>query len=709
MADGRLEVQVGANIDRLRAGFQRAREEVGAFVDRTGTQLKELSDNIGFMGAGLTAGVTAPILALGKASLSAFADIDSLKKGLAAVAGGTEEAERQFVRLTKIAELPGLGLEEVSKGTINLQAIGFTAEQAEKSLQVFGNAVATVGKGRVEFERAIYGLQQLANTDFPLGEDLNILKDAIPQITPLLKDAFGTARSDDLAKLGITSKQVVDVITEGLGKLPPVAAGLGNAFENLADSTKISFAGIGGVLERNLNVSGLINKLSDALSGLSNWFVNLNPLFQDMIIGIAALAASIGPLLLAFQGIIYIAPLIGTAITAIGGPFTILAAAIGIAAIAIIKNWDQVQLFLIKSTSYIIGKLSDFVMYFSGLAEKVGLESLSKKFAGFADSLSEKSNSYATQAKALTGAIAAQAKTQETANGVTATATGLTKEQKEAAEGLRKTYESLSIAMKQLQADQTLTFGEVQTGKINAYKAAIQSLVSQGVDPYSKAVKSLQALQSGVAPATLDFNIESAGVKDTSLAIDGLKGSLEGLQPVATAWIGDWAMKTQELGATFSQVLTSGVADFASGFIEGIAGLATGTATLGQVGGQLLGIVGDIAVQLGKAAIGIGIGMIAIKAAFSNPLTAIAAGAALIAIGAVIKGAAGIVQGGGSGGGAMASPGGSGGSRSSSNYSNNSVGNGGSNGISGTVVFEIGGDKLIGVLKNTQAKNLRFS
>lgn len=709
MADGQLEVQIGTNIDKLRSGFKQAEQEVSGFVNRTGAQLKQLSDNIGLFGAGLTAGVTAPILALGKASLSAFADIDALKKGLTAVAGSTEEAEKQFVRLTRIAELPGLGLEEVAKGTINLQAIGFTAEQAEKSLQVFGNAVATVGKGRVEFERAIYGLQQLANTDFPLGEDLNILKDAIPQITPLLKDAFGTARSDDLAKLGITSKQVVNVITEGLGKLPPVAAGLKNSFENLADSTKISFAGIGGVLERNLNVSGLINKLADALSGLSNWFVNLNPLFQDMIIGIAALAASIGPLLLAFQGIVYIAPLIGTAITAIGGPFTILAAAIGIAAIAIIKNWDQVQLFLIKSTSYIIGKLSDFVMYFSGLAEKVGLESLSKKFAGFADSLSEKSAGYAEQARKLSGALATQAKTQETANGVTATATGLTKAQKEAAEALRKTYENLSIAMKQLQADQTLTFGEVQTGKINAYKAAIQSLVSQGVDPYSKAVKSLQALQSGVAPATLDFNIESAGVKDTSKAIDQVKGSLEGLQPVATAWIGDWAKKTQELGATFSQVLTSGVADFASGFIEGIAGLATGTATLGQVGGQLLGIVGDIAVQLGKAAIGIGIGMIAIKAAFANPLTAIAAGAALIAIGAVIKGAAGIVQGGGSSGGAMASPGNSGSSGSGYTARGNSyVGNSGPSGPQ-IVEFRQRGRDLVAVVELETGRKLRTS
>src|SRR5690606_22855038 len=160
-----------------------------------------LGEGMQSIGTGLTIGITATIVALGSASLKTYGDIQSQKLRLEAVTGSSQEAGKQFERLRKVAKLPGLGLNEAVKGSINLQTIGFSAEKAEQSLQVFGNAVATVGKGRVEFERAIYGLQQLANTEFPLGEDLNILKDAIPQITPLLKEAFGTARSDELAKL----------------------------------------------------------------------------------------------------------------------------------------------------------------------------------------------------------------------------------------------------------------------------------------------------------------------------------------------------------------------------------------------------------------------------------------------------------------------------------------------------------------------------
>ena len=80
--------------------------------------------------------------------------------------------------------------------------------------------------------------------------------------------------------------------------------------------------------------------------------------------------------------------------------------------------------------------------------------------------------------------------------------------------------------------------------------------------------------------------------------------------------------------------------------------IANGGNLLGALGGVLLGGIGDIAIQLGKTAISIGLAMKAIKMSFKNPATAIAAGIALIALGTVIKSVVpGIVQGKGDGGG----------------------------------------------------------
>jgi hypothetical protein len=90
--------------------------------------------------------------------------------------------------------------------------------------------------------------------------------------------------------------------------------------------------------------------------------------------------------------------------------------------------------------------------------------------------------------------------------------------------------------------------------------------------------------------------------------------------------------------------------------------IGTMAATLGQAlaeGGNfaeagaavLLNAVGSMAVQLGQLAIATGITMSAIKKAFTNPFTAIAAGVALIAVGSYVSAQAKSITAGGSGGG----------------------------------------------------------
>lgn len=246
---------------------------------------------------------------------------------------------------------------------------------------------------------------------------------------------------------------------------------------------------------------------------------------------------------------------------------------------------------------------------------------------------------------------------------------------------------------------------KLQGESLNLYKN-INTQIDRGAKLTGSLGAPLERIKQSIDKTPIEIKVESVGIEGTVTGLDKLKGTLDGLRPTAIDWVSDWQKRTNELSQTFSQTLSGGLVDFSSAFIEGIAGLATGAASLSDVGGMLLGIVGDIAIQLGKAAIGIGVGMLAIKAAFANPLTAIAAGVALVAIGGLIKGAAGIVQGGGSGGGTQAA---STSSRSNASSSGSTYSGSSSGGISGTVVFEIGGDKLIGVLKNTQAKNLRFS
>lgn len=98
-----------------------------------------------------------------------------------------------------------------------------------------------------------------------------------------------------------------------------------------------------------------------------------------------------------------------------------------------------------------------------------------------------------------------------------------------------------------------------------------------------------------------------------------------------------------------SNILNQGTIEALSGFGQAIGtALAQGNDVLQSVGKSLLSTVGGVLVQLGKLAIGVGVGIEAIKTALKtlNPVAAIGAGIALIALGSYFSSAAAGIGGG---------------------------------------------------------------
>jgi tape measure domain-containing protein len=192
------------------------------------------------VGATMSAAITLPLAAAGTAIIKAAATMESLRMGLDSITKSGAETDKQLVRLKEVAKLPGLGFQEAVRGSINLQAAGFSANMAERSLKAFGNALATVGRGKDELDGVFRALTQIAAKGKVSAEEINQLQERLPQIRKAMKDAFGTADTEVLAKMGVSSEQFIAKIIAEFEKLPPVTSGLNNQFENLKDAMFIA-------------------------------------------------------------------------------------------------------------------------------------------------------------------------------------------------------------------------------------------------------------------------------------------------------------------------------------------------------------------------------------------------------------------------------------------------------------------------------------
>lgn len=746
-----LKVGIGADPSELSQGLKRAESEITAFVSKVG-KIGEVGEKLSSLGQRMTIGLTLPIVGLGTAAIKSYGEIQSLQKGLEAVMGSSAAASAEFTKLKEVAKLPGLGLEEAVKGSINLQSIGIDAEKSRNLLLQFGNAVATVGKGRAEFERAIYGVQQLANTDFPLGEDLNIIKDAIPQVSSLLKEAFGTSRSEELAKMGVSSKQVLDTITAGLEKLPRVSGGIKGAFENLGDAMRTNLGRIGKIIDDNFNISGIIDKITNFVDRAVSAFENLHPTIQKSILVVGGLVAAAGPLLVAVGGFLSMMPTlltgigaISTALTALTGPIgLVIVGLVGIVA-AVVANWGKIKPYIINTINYFID------LYNESMVFRAGIEAITLSFKNQWSVVKGVSlliwDNLKTLAKGIITAFGAVGDVIKGAftgdldliqkgfldynKNVGQTAQNIAKNLGNNIKGIFNDIgDNVSNFLdKTINGNKKARITDIKVevpGLPDATQKEVENGVNQGISNAEKNLKGKKINIDYELPTPLT---DSKGFQDyKKKEEENLAWAKEMFQmkqdlyynhaevirnstPLITKALTDQQIAIEEMNLaiseSWSRTLTQGLGDGIANLANSLGEAMTkGGNFIQAIGKSLLSTIGDIAIQLGKAAISIGVGMIAIKAAFKNPFTAIAAGAALVALGAFIKGTvAKIPEGGGSGvssvGGSYSSSGGG-----SNSYSASYSSGGGA--MSGEVVFRISGNDLVGVLSRQQDKNSRL-
>ena len=164
---------------------------------------------------------------------------------LEAVMGSAQAAEEHFRQLQEVAKLPGIDTEQALRWSLALQAVGYSSAFAARSAVAWSNALALAGRSASDLPYISLALTQMGQATFNYGQEIRQFREHVPQFTRALMELYGTARSQDLVKMGITGKQIITDVTNWMMNLPKAPYTLSTAIENLTDSMNRFKAAIG--------------------------------------------------------------------------------------------------------------------------------------------------------------------------------------------------------------------------------------------------------------------------------------------------------------------------------------------------------------------------------------------------------------------------------------------------------------------------------
>jgi len=316
-------------------------------LDNASKALKDVGKQLTEVGKGLTTTFTAPITVAG-ASIMALA-----KK--------TADAGDE---LAKMAARTGFSVEALSEYKYAAELSGTSLDALETSIKKMQNTITDAANGNKTAARTLNDLGLSFNEIKNLSPETQfaMIATSIASIedptrrAALAQDVFGKSGTDllpmlangalGLAQLREEARQLGVVWTEDSAKaaekfnddLQRVQAAVGGAFKEVGEKLL-------PVLSEKLipviqeHVIPAIQRFAERIGDLIQWFANLDPKWQAVILAAVGLAAAIGPLL----------TLCGMFVSALGvllspiGLVTLAVTALIAAGIALAANWDTIK------------------------------------------------------------------------------------------------------------------------------------------------------------------------------------------------------------------------------------------------------------------------------------------------------------------------------------------------------------------------------
>lgn len=259
----------------------------------------------GMMGAVRAGGALATVMAVVRTGIEAVSvAVERNRARLALAAVSSDEVNSQLDRMRELAKDPALGFDQLVAGSTRLQAVGFTAERAEKTIREMGNALALVGGTKEDLDGVLLALTQIVSKGTVSAEEINQIAERLPQVRTLMKEAFGTADTTALQKMKIGADEFIDSVVTAASQLERASDSSASSISNLTDEWKNLMETLGNsvepmispitkMMEKALVMAGDLVEIATSIpesigSGLAAWSMGIDGAQKRAIERVAA-------------------------------------------------------------------------------------------------------------------------------------------------------------------------------------------------------------------------------------------------------------------------------------------------------------------------------------------------------------------------------------------------------------------------------------
>jgi len=286
------------------------------------SRMTDLGMGLTVIGGMMTVGITAPIVALGKASIDAATKLETQRVIFTKLGGSVESANAHLETLKQFALTTPFEFDEVVDADKRLRAMGFTAKEVLPILMAVGNAAAAMGKGPETVGLITKQLSDIRAKGKVEAQELRVLADNGIAAREILAEAFGITIPEVMERTRkgtISAAEGIKALVEGINKrfgglMEDQMSTMMGRVSNFKDKITFALQEIGtpliGVGKRILDFAEI------GLAGISNMakaFGGMPPVLQDIIIAVAGAVAVMGPLLVAAGGLAFSIGQIGLA------------------------------------------------------------------------------------------------------------------------------------------------------------------------------------------------------------------------------------------------------------------------------------------------------------------------------------------------------------------------------------------------------------